>query len=85
MTTTLTDTELQEIRREFLEESVRDYGRGAVKDLLDELAREARDELEGDELSYELEVIQEEIENLELEPEPPEDPCDEDFMEEISS
>ena len=88
MTTTLTDNELRVLRREVIDEVVRDRGRKAATDLLDELAEEARDELEGAELSSVLEEIQEEVrfaENIELGPEPPEDPCDEEFMEEISS
>ena len=47
----MTDHELQEIRREVLDEAVRDHGPRAVKDLLDEIARESRDELKGAEVA----------------------------------
>ena len=82
-----TDQELQEIRREVLEEFVSKHGRIATKQLLDELANDSREDLEeGEELSSILETIQEEIEHLDLDiEEEPEDPCDEDFMEEIST
>ncbi len=82
----LTDQELQEIRREVLEEFVSKHGRIATKQLLDELTDDLHEDLEeGEELSSILETIQEEIEHLDLDSEPPEDPCDEDFMEEIST
>ncbi len=80
-----TDHELREIRREIFDEAIHNYGRRAVKDLLDEITKEARDELEGDELASVLGEIQEEVRNLDLDSEPPEDPCDEEFMEDISS
>jgi predicted RecB family nuclease len=80
-----TDHELEEIRREVLDDFASKHGRIAAKQLLDELASDLREDLEGDELSSILETIQEEIDHLDLDSEPPEDPCDDDFMEEISS
>ena len=80
-----TNHELDEIRREVLEEFTSKHGRRATKQLLDELTSDAREDFEGAELSSVLEVIQEEVENLNLDSEPPEEPCDEEFMEDIST
>lgn len=81
-----TDHELREIRREIFEEAVHNYGPRAVKELLDEIAKEARDELKGAELASVLREIEEEVKKLDLDlDKEPDDPCDEEFMEEIST
>ncbi len=61
-----TDQELGEIRRDVLEEFACKHGRRAAKQLLDELASDFKEDLEGDELYEALEAIQVEIEHLDL-------------------
>ncbi len=79
---------LKELRSEILDEAVKEIGRRAVKTLLDDIAREAPYEMEGEDLSFLLQKVKEEKERLNLDElidEEPEDPCDEEFMEDISS
>ncbi len=80
---------IDELRREVLDDAVKDLGRRAVSTLLDDIAREAPLEMEEPDLSFLLKKVREERERLNLDEleddEEPEDPCDSDFMKEISS
>ncbi len=80
---------LKELRREILDEAIKNLGPRAVKTLLDDIAREAPYEMEDPDLSFLLNRVKEESERLNLddleEDTEPDDPCDEEFMEDIST
>lgn len=87
--TIMTGKEIDGLRREVLDDAIKNLGRRAVKELLDEIEKDAPFEMEGAELSWLLQKVKEERERLKLDEladdEEPEDPCDEEFMEDISS